>query len=162
MVDCDGVLTDAKVWYDDSGERPDWKRAYSLRDGYGLKKLIDSGFIVGVITASQSKDIRERASSLKIQYFYEGRFEKMVAYEDFKEKTGLKDHEVAYMGDDDPDVPVLKTVGFAATVNDALPSAKKAVHYISSFKGGEGAVRDVCEMILSHAHFFKVKGSKTK
>lgn len=154
LVDCDGILTDAKVWYEGQNE---WKRFFNLRDGYGIKKLIDSGFIVGVITASQSEDIRQRVKSLKIPFFYEGSFEKLKAYEDFKKKTKLKDNEIAYMGDDDPDVPLLQVVGFSATVKDALPSALDASSFISRFRGGDGAVREVSEMIIQNSNYFRSK-----
>lgn len=152
LLDCDGILTDAKVWYGGEGA---WRRAYSIRDGYGLKKLIDAGFIVGIITSSATEDIRERAKSLKIQHFYEGRFDKVKAFEEFKAKTGLKNNEVAYMGDDDPDVPLLEIVGFAATVADALPSALKAVDYVTHNNGGSGGVREVCELIIENSKWYR-------
>jgi 3-deoxy-D-manno-octulosonate 8-phosphate phosphatase (KDO 8-P phosphatase) len=152
LLDCDGILTDAKVWYGGDGA---WRRSYSIRDGFGLKKLIDAGFTVGIITSSATEDIRERVKSLKIQHFYEGRFDKVNAYNDFKKKTGFKDAEVAYMGDDDPDVPLLEIVGFAATVADAMPSAIKAVDYVTQHKGGDGGVREVCELIIENSKWYR-------
>ncbi len=152
LLDCDGIMTDAKTWYAGDGH---WRRTYSLLDGYGIKKLLDAGFTVGVITASDSQDIRERMKHLKLSYLFEGKLDKTGHFAQFLKDSGLKAAEVAYMGDDDPDVPLLLSVGFAASVPDAMTSASSVAHYITKKKGGDGAVREVCEMILKSADFFK-------
>lgn len=152
LLDCDGILTDAKTWYAGDGH---WRRMYSLIDGYGVKKLLDAGFTVGVITASDSEDIRERMKHLKLSYLFEGKLDKTGHFAQFLKDSGLQPDEVAYMGDDDPDVPLLSAVGFAASVPDAMTSASSVAHYITKRRGGDGAVREVCEMILDQADFFK-------
>lgn len=152
LLDCDGILTDAKTWYAGDGQ---WRRMYSLIDGYGIKKLLDAGFTVGVITASDSDDIRERMKHLKLSYLFEGKLDKTGHFAAFLKDSGLKPSEVAYMGDDDPDVPLLSAVGFAASVPDAMTSASSVAHYITKRRGGDGAVREVCEMILNQSDFFK-------
>lgn len=152
LLDCDGILTNAQTWYSGEGK---WRRSYSLRDGYGIHKLLAKGFIVGIITASDSEDIRERAKQLKLSYLFEGKLDKTGHFADFLQKTGFDPSEVAYMGDDDPDIPLLKQVGFAATVPAAMESVIDVVHYKTKKEGGDGAVREVCEMILAQANFFK-------
>lgn len=144
--DCDGVLTDARIVYSGNGQ---WSRFYSIRDGLGMRKLMDSGVLVAIITTSQSEDIRKRAEALKIHDFYEGYHNKLEAWEDFKKKHQLSDHEIAFMGDDDMDIPVLKKAGFAATVADAMEDVLQVAHYVAKRPAGNGAVREVCELILT-------------
>ncbi len=156
MLDVDGVMTDAKMVYLGDGK---WSRQFSLRDGYGIRKLIDNGFVVGIITASSSEDIRARAEILRIKHFYFGSLDKSSQLDDFLEKTGIKESEIAYVGDDEPDVPVMKRVGFAVTVPGGVYDAKKAAHYTTLLEGGNGAVREVCDMIFDHAE--ALKGAKT-
>lgn len=148
LLDVDGVLTDAKMWYAGDGK---WVRRFSLRDGYGIRKLVDNGFIVGIITASNSEDIRLRAEQLKITHFYQGSLDKVSQFEDFLKRTGLKENEIAYVGDDEPDVPVMKRIGFAVTVPGGIKACRKVAHYITKLEGGDGAVREVCDMIFDHA-----------
>jgi 3-deoxy-D-manno-octulosonate 8-phosphate phosphatase (KDO 8-P phosphatase) len=148
LLDVDGVLTDAKQWYAGDGK---WVRRFSLRDGYGIRKLIDNGFVVGIITASNSEDIRQRAQHLKIEHFYQGSLDKISQLNDFLKKSGIKENEIAYMGDDEPDVPVMKRVGFAATVPAGIGACRKAAHYITKLEGGDGAVREVCDLIFDNS-----------
>lgn len=146
-LDVDGVLTDCRVWMDSNGQ---WKRFYSIRDGMGIKRMQKMGYEIAIITASLAEDVRARAKVLGIQHFYEGAQEKEPAFEDLLKKTGLHSDEIAYMGDDMPDVPLLLRVGFSATVPEALEEAQKAAIYITRRPGGNGAVREVCEMIIQH------------
>jgi 3-deoxy-D-manno-octulosonate 8-phosphate phosphatase (KDO 8-P phosphatase) len=146
-LDVDGILTDCRIWMDANGQ---WKRFFSIRDGLGIKRLQEKGYQVAIITASTSEDVRARAKVLGINYFYEGAHVKEPAFLDLLEKSNLREDEVAYMGDDLPDVPLLKRVGFSATVPEALEEAQKAVNYITRRPGGNGAVREVCELILNH------------
>lgn len=148
MLDVDGVLTDATMYYSGEGR---WVRAFNLRDGYGIRKLLDNGFIVGIITASNSEDIRERARYLKIEHLYQGSLDKISQLKDFMEKTGLMEHEIAYVGDDEPDVPVLKAVGFAATVPGGIYACQEIAHYVTKLGGGQGAVREICDLIFNSA-----------
>lgn len=145
VLDCDGILSDCRIYYVGEGK---WARHYSIRDGFGIKKLQKSGVLVSVITTSVSEDIRERMKSLAIDHWFEGAHEKTAAWESILSKHGLKDEEVAYMGDDDPDLPLLERAGFSATVPEAMENVKGIVNYITQRPGGNGAVREVCEMIL--------------
>lgn len=144
LLDVDGILTDCRIFFDPNGE---WRRFFSIRDGYGIKLLLDNGFQVGIITASKSKDIAERAKMLKLTYFYEGSLDKEPAYQEILIKSGLTAEQVAYMGDDLFDLPILTQVGFAATVADAMEEVKNKVHYIAKRPAGNGAVREVCDLI---------------
>ena len=143
--DCDGILTDCRIHYSGNGT---WSRNFSIRDGLGIKRLQEAGIHVAIITASNSEDIRERAKTLKIENFYEGNSDKTGAWTDFTSKHGLKDEEVAYMGDDEMDLPLLEKAGFAATVEDAMESVLKVADYVATRPAGNGAVREICELIL--------------
>lgn len=144
ILDVDGVLTDCRIWYDSPGK---WKRFYSIRDGVGLKELMKVGVRTAVITGSESEDIRERVKSLQIEFLYEGALDKIPSFEDLLEQADLSPEEVAYIGDDIYDIPLLERVGFAATVPEAVDEVKKIAHYITQRPGGNGAVREVCDMI---------------
>jgi 3-deoxy-D-manno-octulosonate 8-phosphate phosphatase (KDO 8-P phosphatase) len=147
IMDVDGVLTDCRVFMDAAGE---WRRFFSIRDGYGLKLLMEAGYKTAIITGSKSKDIQDRARTLKIDYFYEGTLEKLPAFEDILKKSGLKAEEAAFIGDDVFDIPVLERVGFAATVPEAMEQVNGVVHYTARRPAGNGAVREICELILRH------------
>lgn len=146
VLDCDGILSDTKIYYMGSGQ---WARSYSVRDGFGLRKLQNAGLRISVITNSKSEDISERMKTLKIEKYYDGVVDKIDAWNDFLKTYNLKDSEVAYMGDDDPDMPLLEKAGVAFTVSDALPNVKKLADYVAKRPAGQGAVRDVAELILA-------------
>lgn len=152
LLDVDGVLTDCRVFLDSNGE---WKRMFSIRDGYGVVLMKDAGYKVGVITGSKAKDIQERVRVLGLHFFSEGSLDKKPAFENILRESGLRPDEIAYMGDDDFDIPVLREVGFAATVPDAMDNVLENVHYVSVRPGGNGAVREVCELILKYGAFSK-------
>jgi 3-deoxy-D-manno-octulosonate 8-phosphate phosphatase (KDO 8-P phosphatase) len=152
IMDVDGVLTDCRIFMDSSGE---WKRPFSIRDGYGLKILMEAGYKTAVITGSKAKDIQDRVRNLRIDYFYEGSLEKLPAFEEILQKTGLKAEEAAFIGDDVFDIPVLKKVGFAVTVPDAMEQVKEIAHYTTVRPAGNGAVREICEALLKHGAFAK-------
>ena len=145
LLDVDGVLTDCRTFLDSSGE---WRRFFSIRDGYGIKRLMDEGYEVGIITGTKAQDIQERAKVLKLQYFIEGTLDKKPAFEKILAQAGLRSDEVAYMGDDEFDLPVLKAAGFAATVPEATEGVIESAHFVSTRPGGNGAVRELCELIL--------------
>lgn len=150
VLDVDGVLTDCRVWLDTAGE---WRRFFSIRDGFGIKRLQERGYKVAIITTSKSEDIRQRAKNLAIDFFYEGAHDKVPAFEDLQRKSGLKPEQMAYMGDDLPDLPLLRSVSFAATVPEAMDDVKEHVHYVTRRPGGNGAVREVCEIIHTYGAF---------
>lgn len=145
VLDVDGVLTDCRTYMDADGE---WRRLFSIRDGYGIMRIRHAGFKVAVVTGTKARDIQERVKALKVDYFYEGHLEKRPCLEELSAKSGYSVDQMAYMGDDHFDVPVLKLVGFAATVSDAMEEVFPHVHYVAKRPAGNGAVREVCEMLL--------------
>jgi 3-deoxy-D-manno-octulosonate 8-phosphate phosphatase (KDO 8-P phosphatase) len=148
VFDCDGVMTNGQVFYNGSGQ---WIRFFNIFDGMGIKRLQEKGFHVGMITNSDSEDIRERCKKLGIEDLYEGVNAKQKCLAEFCKKHDLVEAEVAYMGDDLQDVPVLNTVGFAVTVPHALDAVKEVSHLVTQKEGGMGAVRELSELILSVA-----------
>ncbi|MGE4232407.1 MAG: KdsC family phosphatase [Bacteriovoracia bacterium] len=149
VLDVDGVLTDSRIyWIEGTG----WTRAFSVKDGYGIKLLMKAGCDVGVISGGDSKSVRERASFLGIRHVYLGDENKIIALEKIMSGTGYKVDEIAFVGDDLFDIPVLEKVGFSATVPDAVPEVKEVVHYITHGPGGNGAVREICDLIRKAAY----------
>jgi len=152
VLDVDGILTDCRLWMDSNGQ---WKRIYSVRDGVGIKALIESGYKVAIITGSTAEDVRSRAKMLGINYFFEGALNKIPPFEELQKQSGIKPDEMAYMGDDFFDVPLLKLVKFSATVPDAMEEVLDAVHYVTKRPAGNGAVREVCDHILKYGFYSK-------
>lgn len=147
ILDVDGVMTDGLIFMNEEGQ---WRRNFFIRDGAGIKKMIDSGYLISVITGSKSDDIRQRVKNLGIHYFYEGALNKIPAFENLIEVSKLKEAQMAYMGDDYFDIPILKRVGFSTAPRDAHADVLKSVDYISTFAGGRGAVREICDAILTN------------
>ncbi len=145
LLDVDGVMTDGGIIYDSSGLET---KRFNVRDGHGIKMLQRHGIEVGIITGRTSIVVENRARELGITLVYQGSLRKLDSYEDILQKTGLADHQIAYMGDDVIDVPVLRRVGFSATPLDALPEVCAVVDYVAGCGGGHGAVREVCDHIL--------------
>ncbi|MBP7795204.1 MAG: HAD hydrolase family protein [Elusimicrobiales bacterium] len=149
LMDVDGVLTDGKMYYfvDNRGIAHEFK-AFDSHDGIGLTTLSKFGIITGIITGRESESVYERAKLLKISFVYEGFFSKMVVLDEILSKTSLDYDDVCYIGDDLPDIPILKKVGFAVCPNNAVKEVKKVCDYVTKKTGGNGAVREVCELIL--------------
>jgi len=145
VFDVDGVLSSDLVPLYITGEP---MRTANIKDGYALSLAVKKGFIIGIITGGRTDAVRIRFASLGIQYIYMGASDKKVNFADFLEKTGLKPHEVAYMGDDIPDYEVMLQVGLPTCPADAAPEIKGIAKYISHKKGGEGCGRDLLEQIL--------------
>ncbi len=152
IMDVDGVLTDCRVFMDSDGQ---WKRQFSIRDGYGIVRLQEAGYKTAVITGSKSKDIEQRVKNLGIHFFSEGSLDKIPAFEKILNDTGFKPEEIAYMGDDLFDLPILQQVGFAATVSDAMEDVLSKAHYVARRPAGNGAVREVCDLILKLGAYSK-------
>lgn len=145
LLDVDGVMTDGRIVYDDHGNET---KAFDVKDGHGLKLLQRAGIRVGIITGRQSPVVDRRAAELGIDLVYQGAKDKLVPFREILHKTGLTADQIAYVGDDLPDVPILRRVGFAATVADALAEVKPHVHYVTRHPGGRGAVREICDLLL--------------
>lgn len=154
LLDVDGVLTDGSITYgrfSENGEPVEIK-TFDVHDGYGIVQAIEKGIKVGIITARNSKIVQLRAEELGITDVYQGSFNKLDAYDDITTKYKVNDNEVAYMGDDLFDVPVLMKVGLSAAPASARPEVKRRVDYVTTAEGGRGAVREFIDLI------FKAKG----
>lgn len=145
LLDVDGVMTDGGIIYDGNGLET---KKFNVKDGHGIKMLQRHGIEVGIITGRISAVVDIRARELGISLVYQGALKKLESYSQVKEKTGLLDNQIAYMGDDVIDVPVMRRVIFAAAPADALAEARNAAHYVAALSGGCGAVREVCDLIL--------------
>jgi 3-deoxy-D-manno-octulosonate 8-phosphate phosphatase (KDO 8-P phosphatase) len=150
VLDVDGVLTDCRLWMDSNG---DWKRFYCVRDGVGIKRLIECGYKIAVITGSVGKDIQARVKVLGMHFFYEGKMDKVPAFEDLQKQSAFSPSEMAYVGDDYFDIPLIESVAFGATVPEAVDEVLEAADYITRRTGGNGAVREVCDLIYKYGAF---------
>lgn len=146
LLDVDGVLTDCGIIIDDRGVEA---KRFDVRDGQGIALLIICGIKVGFITGRHSNIVRRRAKELGVTIVYQGVKDKGQIYDRIKRNTGLKDEEIAYVGDDIYDLPILQKAGFAITVRDGWPGLKTRVDYVTKKKGGKGAVREVSELVLT-------------
>jgi 3-deoxy-manno-octulosonate cytidylyltransferase (CMP-KDO synthetase) len=146
-LDVDGVLTDGALYMGDSGEM---QKKFTSQDGYGLKRLIDSGVKVALISGLAGQWIIDRFGKLGIVDFHMGLQNKADALDELLKKYALTDEQVAYMGDDVIDLPVLSRVGLAVGVPNGLADVNRAVHMVTRLVGGEGAVREVCDLLLRY------------
>ena len=146
VCDLDGVLTDGRIWMSADGQ---WRRTFCVYDGVGIKRLRSAGYQVGIITMSDAEDVRQRATYLDIDHFYEGVLEKETHFKNLLQKTGLQAFQVAYMGDDLMDLPILKECGLAVSVPNGMDEIKAVADHITKRAGGFGAVREVCDLLLS-------------
>jgi YrbI family 3-deoxy-D-manno-octulosonate 8-phosphate phosphatase len=144
-MDVDGVLTDAGMYYGESGD--EWKK-FNTRDGMGIKLLQRAGIITAIVTQERTKLVARRAEKLTIPEVHQGVMDKLSLVREMAERHGLSLDQVAYIGDDVNDLETLKAVGFSATPADGMPGVAAEVDYVCSKKGGEGAVREIIEMIL--------------
>lgn len=145
VFDIDGVMTDGKLYFSASG---DTLKAFNAKDGLGIKMLMAIGIEVGIITGRQSDIVSQRAKELGIPHVYQGQGNKLDALDDLQQKLNLNDNDIAYMGDDINDVPVLKRVGFAIAPANSFDYVQRAVDYVCQYQGGDGAVREACDFIL--------------
>jgi len=145
LLDVDGVLTSGGIILDDDGKQ---YKVFHVRDGHGIKLLQREGIKVGIITGRTSEVVLRRAKELSIEEVYQGSHDKLKAYEQIKQKHGLKDEQICYIGDDIVDIPVLKRVGLPVAVADATEETKSVSMLITRSPGGRGAVREVAEFIL--------------
>mgnify|MGYP003581015558 CR=1 FL=1 len=148
-TDVDGVLTDAGMYYSESGEE---MKKFNTRDGMGIKLLQRAGIITAIVTQERTKLVAWRGEKLMIPEVHQGVMDKLALVREMTARHGLSLNQVAYIGDDVNDVATLKAVGFSATPADGMPQAVAAVDYVCVKKGGEGAVREIIEMILEAQH----------
>jgi 3-deoxy-D-manno-octulosonate 8-phosphate phosphatase (KDO 8-P phosphatase) len=143
LLDVDGVLTDGRIWYGPEGEA---LKAFDVQDGHGVVLLRDH-VQLGVISGRPGKASERRLQELRFQHLVFGQRDKLAGYATLA-PLGIPDAEVAYMGDDVNDLPLLRRVGLAAAPADARPEVLREVHFVARARGGRGAVRELCELIL--------------
>lgn len=146
VLDVDGVLTDGKLYFDHAGNE---SKAFNARDGLGMKALQRCGIEVAVITGRKCKAVTHRMTQLGIKHVYQGSLNKLDAFLDLLELTGLDAEQVCFAGDDWIDLPVLSRAGLAVAVADAEERVKQQVHWITNRKGGDAAVREICNLLLN-------------
>jgi 3-deoxy-D-manno-octulosonate 8-phosphate phosphatase (KDO 8-P phosphatase) len=146
VLDVDGVLTDGKLYFDHLGNE---LKAFNTRDGMGMKTLQKCGIEVAVITGRKSEAVTQRMAQLDIQHVYQGREDKLNAFLHLLEITGLDAQQVCFVGDDWIDLPILLRAGLAISVADAEDRVKEKAHWITKRNGGDGAVREICNLILA-------------
>ena len=147
IFDIDGVLTDGSLFFDNQGEE---YKAFNSKDGHGIRLLLDNGVNVAIITGRQSELVMHRANNLKIppEYIYQGYRDKVPAFYELLEKTKLEKENIAFIGDDVIDLPIMSQVGLSIAVGDAHWFVKENSDLICKLDGGRGAGREACEFIL--------------
>lgn len=144
-LDVDGVLTDGRLYFDSQGNE---LKAFSTRDGFGLKAVQGRGIELAIITGRASPMVTQRAAQLGIEHVFQARDDKLNAFMELLAKTGLDSEQVCYAGDDWLDLPVLQRCGLSVTVPAADQVVKDRVHWVTSQPGGHGAVREICQLLL--------------
>ena len=145
ICDIDGVLTDGLIYIDNHANE---QKAFNIQDGLGLKLLMAAGIEVAVITGSQNAVIEHRMKQLDIRHYFKGQINKQSAFQELKTRLNLKDEAFAYVGDDLPDLPIMKQVGLSVAVSNAVAQVKEIANWNTELHGGRGAVREVCDLIL--------------
>ena len=145
IFDVDGVLTDGTVYLSERGEE---MKAFHILDGLGLKMLSASGIITALLSGRKSKMVALRAKEIGISHLLQGVDDKLEAYHRLLRKLDLAEEETAFMGDDLPDLPVLRRCGLAFSVPNAPEIVRSHVHHVTRTPGGQGAVREACEFLL--------------
>ncbi len=149
LMDVDGTMTDGSVTL---LSQPDGTaleiKTFDAHDGQGLTLAHTAGLRTGCITGRESSALLRRATEMKMEFIYMKQAVKMPAYEDVLKKTAASDHEVAYVGDDLPDLPLLRRAGLAIAVGNAVPEVKSVAHYTTKAVAGRGAIREAVELIL--------------
>jgi 3-deoxy-D-manno-octulosonate 8-phosphate phosphatase (KDO 8-P phosphatase) len=145
LLDVDGVLTDGRIVFDANGVE---SKFFNVKDGHGIKMLQRAGIQVGIISGRTSQVVKNRALELAIDIVHQGASNKLTPYLQVLSETGFSDDQVAFMGDDVIDIPLLRRVGFAAAPADGLEDLSPFLHYRANNKGGWGAVRELCDLIL--------------
>jgi 3-deoxy-D-manno-octulosonate 8-phosphate phosphatase (KDO 8-P phosphatase) len=157
VFDVDGVLTDGSLFVGDDGQE---YKAFHSRDGHGIKMLMSHGVEVAVITGRTSQVVVHRMKNLGITQVYQGKLEKLPAYQELIQKLGITEEQTAYVGDDVVDLPVMRRVGLAIAVQDAHPLVRKHSHWQTPNPGGRGAARDVCELLMEARGVLEVEMSR--
>lgn len=145
-LDVDGVLTDGGLHYGPAGEV---MKRFHVRDGHGIVRLHAAGVRTAILTARSSQIVDVRARELSIAFVLQGRKDKGRGFDELLAMAGLPAESVAYVGDDLNDLPVLERAGFSACPADADPGVRARVHHVCALPGGQGAVREICELLIA-------------
>ncbi len=145
LLDVDGVLTKGNIYYTEKGTEI---KVFNAKDGLGLKLLMQANIHIGIITGRSSAALNHRCSDLGISIFHDNIIDKQPVFDTILKKYNLNTSQVAYMGDDLPDLPLIKKAGCGITVADAHPVVQKHADFVTTANGGNGAVREVCDKIL--------------
>jgi|YelNatPaOPRAMG01_1025707.scaffolds.fasta_scaffold29346_3 3-deoxy-D-manno-octulosonate 8-phosphate phosphatase (KDO 8-P phosphatase) len=146
LMDVDGVLTDGAIYISDKGVE---SLRFDVKDGMGIVLLKNLAYGIGFISGRSSKAVELRAKSLGVSDVFQGVQDKLVIYEEIKEKYGLKDEEIAYIGDDLNDIQVMEKVGLAIAVADSAKEIRRFAHYVTRLPGGRGAIREVVDLFMT-------------
>jgi 3-deoxy-D-manno-octulosonate 8-phosphate phosphatase (KDO 8-P phosphatase) len=145
LMDCDGVLTDGRLWLTEEG---DDQKSFNTRDGLGLSLLHREGLRSGIISGRNSRAVTRRAQELGIEFVRQGDPDKIEAFQQILQQAGVDENEVAFIGDDLNDIPIMQRAELAVAVADAAVETLSVAHYVTQARGGQGAVREVIELIL--------------
>jgi len=151
LLDVDGVLTDGSIIYNDAGSET---KIFNARDGLGLKLVMQAGIKVGIVTGRSSNALRHRCNNLGIHYLFDGIADKAIILEKIAAQTGVGPDKAAFMGDDLPDLPIMKRTGLSIAVADAHEIVRQKADWTTQTRGGHGAVREVCEALLKAQEFW--------
>lgn len=146
ISDVDGVLTNGLLYIDNHGNE---LKAFHVQDGMGLKLLMAAGVKVAIITTARNEVIDHRMKQLGVSLFYKGQVEKQTAFEDIKNTLDVRSDECAYVGDDLPDLPIIRQVGLGIAVGNAVTQVREFADWQTQAHGGQGAIREVCDFILN-------------
>lgn len=146
IMDVDGVLSDGKVYYSNEGDEV---KTFNIKDGLGIKLLHEAGIKTAIITGRQSAIVERRAKELGISHLFQGKKDKRAAFNDILQAENLEPSQVAHVGDDLPDLPLMKSAGLGIAVNDANWFVRQEADWVTPSNGGEGAVRHIAELLLT-------------
>lgn len=145
IMDIDGVMTDGRIIYSIYGDE---LKFFDVQDGFGITLLNKAGIKSVIITAKKSRIVKLRARDMKVARVYQGFIDKLIPYNDVLKRFNVAPEEVSFIGDDLIDLPVLRRVGFAVSVPNAVEEVRASAHYTTRNKGGRGAVREICDLLL--------------
>lgn len=155
IFDVDGVLTDGRLYY---GEKGECFKSFNAKDGLGISRLVKNGYEVAIITGRESVFVTQRALDLGIQHVFQGKLEKLSVFKGLIHQLKISPKQVAYMGDDFIDMPVMQEVACAACPSDAMPYVKEICNFVAQRKGGCGAARELCDAIWMAQHSCDIWG----
>jgi 3-deoxy-D-manno-octulosonate 8-phosphate phosphatase (KDO 8-P phosphatase) len=144
--DIDGVFTDGRFYLSDAGIE---SKAFSTQDGFGIRRLLDAGVAVAVISGRTSAAVQRRMDELGVRHVVQGCTDKIAAFDAITAELNITDADCAYVGDDIPDLPLLRKAGTSIAVANAVAELQRECDYVTQARGGFGAVREVCDMILN-------------